>query len=173
MTIELFEYGIQVENSDIRAHVSVVNQAIYVFPTRNGIAAIEEHRPDEVPAFQPGVDGVTALGWKVNIDWVNDLRCLQFNSWPRWSEFSEILSTGRKGALAVECVLDAMARGRFPLWLQTGEDKRVEVQRKGTDILLTCQKRIQVKCDYRCGHLPKGTGNLFLQRAERNPLKRH
>ncbi len=34
---DLFEYGIHTEGSDVRAHVSVLNKTIYVFPTRNGV----------------------------------------------------------------------------------------------------------------------------------------
>lgn len=49
-------------------------------------------------------------------------------------------------------------------------DKSVQIA--GTDIVVCCKKRIQVKCDSRCGERPLGTGNLFLQRAERNPLRR-
>ena len=43
-----------------------------------------------------------------------------------------------------------------------------------TDLLVTASLRIQVKCDYRGG--PRelgGSGNLFLQTHECNPLRRH
>ena len=127
---ELFEYGIQTETSDIRAHVSVVNSTIYVFPTSNGVAAIKREHPILRPAFQDGVDGATAIGWLVKTDWIEDLRRVKFFSWEGWKEFNKELPTDQKGALAV-------------------------------------------KCDYRGGDLPLGTGNLFLQKAERNPLKKH
>ena len=172
MSVEptLFDYGIQTEASDIRAHVSVVNKTIYVFQTRNGIRAIEEYRPELRPAFQNGVAGKTAEGWLVRPEWINDLRLLRFESWS-WDKFTPCLSTTEKGRLAVECVLAVMRLGRFPFWIDASESDRENVQRKGTDILVFCRKKVQVKCDYRGGALPLGTGHLFLQKAERNPLR--
>lgn len=170
---ELFEYGIQVENSDVRAHVSVVNKTVYVFPTANGIRAIERYDPPLRTATQPGVVGPTAEGWLVRCEWIDDLRRLRFFSWERWPQFAETLSTTGKGTLAVECVLATMQMGKFPFWIDATESDRENVQLGGTDILVFCRKKVQVKCDYRSGEKPLGTGNLFLQRAERNPLGKH
>jgi hypothetical protein len=64
-----------------------------------------------------------------------------------------------------------MKRGRFPFWLDATEDERQNVQILGTDILVFARKKVQVKCDYKAGDKPEGSGNLFLQRAERNPLR--
>jgi len=164
----LFEHGIFEENSDIRAHVSPFEKRVYVFPTRNGIEAIKRHSPRLGKATQNGVNGVTAEGWLVRIEWVEDMRTLRFESYPKWSEFSEAMSTSQKGKFAVQCVVELMRRGRFPIWMDAEEDKRQDVQIKGTDILLFCKKRIQVKCDAPAGR----TGNLFLQKSECNPLRR-
>jgi hypothetical protein len=173
MNGELFAYGILTEASDIRAHVSVVNRTIYVFQTRFGVAAIEAYAPPLREARQPGVTGVTARGWLVNIDWIADLRRVRFWSWSGWDAFAdERLSTSQKGALAVQCVLRVMQLGRFPFWLDAMEDTRDYIQIAGTDVLVFCKKRVQVKCDARSGDRPRGTGHLFLQQAERNPLKR-
>lgn len=169
---ELFQYGIQTEGSDIRAHVCVENRAIYVFPTRNGVDAITRIRPPLRFAGQPGVVGPTAEGWLVRVEDIADLRRLRFTSWNGWTQFRRTLSTSDKGSLAVKCVVAAMKIGRFPFWLDATEDERQNVQIKGTDIVVFCRKKIQVKCDYSGGDRPKGSGNLFLQRAERNPLKR-
>lgn len=169
MTAQLFESGIQTEDSDIRAHVSGTNKTIYVFPTIEGVGAIEKYDPPMVSAGQPGVIGVTATGWLVKIDWINDLRALKFPSWPYWDKLSTEKTTSGKGRFAVECVLSSMRLGRFPFWIDASEDDRENVQLKGTDILVFARKRVQVKCDYRSGE----TGNLFLQKAERNPLKHY
>lgn len=171
MSEELFEYGIHTEASDIRAHVSVVHRSLYVFQTRNGVQAIAHHKPQLRPAYQNGVSGPTAEGWLVKPEWIPDLRTLPFISWDGWDKFNESMPTNEKGALAVQCTLEAMKRGRFPFWVNASEDDRTNIQLKGTDILVFCRKRIQVKCDYRSGHTPKGTGNLFLQKSERNPRK--
>jgi hypothetical protein len=121
------------------------------------------------PAFQSGVQGKTAEGWLVKIEWIEDVRRVRYQSWGKWEMFIPTLSTTDKGKLAVECVLSAMRLGRFPMWIDASEDDRENVQIHGTDILVFARKKVQVKCDYRAGE----TGNLFLQRAERNPLRRH
>lgn len=164
---DLFEYGIHLENSDIRAHVSVVDKTIYVFKTSCGIEAIERTNPRLADASQPGVEGRTAEGWLVRVVDVKDLRKLKFESWHGWSFFDAGLSTTEKGRLAVQCVVEAMKLGRFPFWLDGFEDSRENIQIKGTDIVIFCRKKVQVKCDYRVGE----TGNLYLQKAERNPLR--
>jgi len=169
---DLYDYGIQNEQSDIRAHVSVVNKAIYVFQTSLGIEAIKRHNPREVFATQPGIEGPTARGWLVKIQWIKDLRQLLYYSWKYWPFFSESMSTSDKGALAVKCVCDCMKIGKFPFWIDASEENRADVQIVGVDIVVSCKKRVQVKCDWHSGPIP-GTGNLFLQSAERNPLKRH
>ena len=163
---ELFEYGIQTEKSDVRAHVSVVNKTIYIFPTKNGLEAIERNKPPMADAGQPGVVGRTATGWLVKLEWIEDLRQLRFHSWRGWELFRPSMSTTEKGQLAIQCVVEVMRLGRFPFWLDASEDERENVQISGTDILVFCRKKVQVKCDWRAGE----TGNVFLQRAERNPL---
>lgn len=169
---DLIEYGIHLEKSDVRAHVSVVNKTIYVFKTNLGVEAIKRTNHVIVGATQPGFKGVTGAGWLVSPDEIEDLRKLRFHSWVGWNEFTEKLSTSRKGELAVKCVIKAIEYGKFPFWIDTQEDVRENIQIKGTDIVIFCRKKIQVKCDYRCGEKPEGTGNLFLQKAEINPFKR-
>lgn len=171
LDVALFEYGIQTEGSDIRAHVSVVNQTIYVFPTRNGIDAVVRAPREERYAGQRGVEGPTAVGWLVPVEEIVDLRRVKFSSWEGWTQLRGNLSTSRKGQLAVTCVIGAMKRGRFPFWLDATEDERQHVQLLGTDLLVFCKKKVQVKCDFYSGDKPHGTGNLYFQRAERNPLK--
>ena len=168
----LFEYGIHTEDSDIRAHVSPVNRTIYVFPTQNGVEAVFRRPREERYAGQAGVVGCTAVGWLVPVEEIADLRRLKFTTWEGWTQFRRELTTSRKGQLAVSCVCAAMQRGRFPFWVDATEDDRRNVQIVGTDILVFCRKKVQVKCDYEAGDKPLGTGNLFFQRAERNPLKR-
>lgn len=174
LTSPLVEYGIHTEESDIRAHVSVVNRAIYVFETWRGVEAITRNNPPLRHAGQPGVKGPTAEGWVVAVGSIEDLRRLRFHSWGKWSDFTAGLSTTEKGAMAVECVMAAMLRGRFPLWIAGREAEGLDAQIAGTDILIALNKRVQVKCDFRGGDGPpngNGTGNLYLQKAERNPLK--
>lgn len=166
---DLYEYGIYTENSDIRAHVSPEEKIIYVFKTKNGIRAIEKNNPPIVQAKQSGYERATATGWLVKPKLIEDLRRLLFKTWKRWDEFSPKSDTTEKGRLAVECVLDVMRLGRFPIWIDTSEKDDKDIQIAGTDILIFCDKRVQVKCDYPI----KKSGNLFLQKAEINPLKKY
>ena len=164
---DLFPQSIYLENSDIRAHVSAYNQMVYVFRTVEGVKAIEKYSPILATAVQPGVVGVTGLGWLVKQDWIDDLRKIPV-VWNGWKEFREDWDTTKKGRFAVSCVLSLMKHGRFPLWIDTNEDDRENVQLSGTDILIFARKKVQVKCDFPAGR----TKNLFIQKAERNPLKK-
>lgn len=169
---ELHPYGILTENSHIRAHVSVVNRCIYVFPTAAVIDAIRINNPQERTAGQPGVKGPTALGWLVRPEWIEDIRRIKYHSWRGWDRFKPIMTTSEKGALAVLCVMGSMKLGRFPFWVEAQESDNAKIQIMGTDIVIYHNQRVQVKCDWKGGDQPAGTGNLFIQRAERNPLGR-
>jgi len=171
----LFEYGIHTEQSDIRAHVSVVHRSLYVFQTHRAVTQIQRKADSSEPypirgAGQPGIDGLTATGWCVPPGDIPGLRVIQ---WPfrGWDGFAGNLSTSDKGKRAVDIVVDVMSRGYFPLWVNASEDERREVQIQGVDIVVNCNARVQVKCDYKSGPRPLGYGNLFLQRSERNPLR--
>ena len=175
--MRLHEHGIETEDSDIRAHVSVVHKAVYVFRTVDAIEAIKGERYiKKAPATQPGVNGkTTAMGYVMPVSniWGEGVRKVAFES-PGWYKFTDkdTLSTSKKGKLAVSCVRGAMNRGLFPFWLDAEDSKDKAVQIAGTDLIVTLRFRIQVKCDWDCGEKPEGTGNLFLQYAESNPLKK-
>jgi hypothetical protein len=169
----LHDYGIQNEESDIRAHVSVVTRTVYVFETSAARAAIAAH-PDCPIKFagQPGCNGPTGKGYVMPLAWIDGVRRVRFR-WVRWEEFQPTMSTSEKGALAVEFVVTLLKYGRFPLWIAATESDDGSVQIAGTDIVVAAHKRIQVKCDWKSGDPPLGTGNVFLQTAEVNPLKLH
>jgi hypothetical protein len=171
--MNLHEYGIITEQSDIRAHVGVANKTIYAFKTRSGVEAIETHKPQTAFASQPGVNHATAEGWLVKPTMISGLQRLKYLSWAHWGAFTESMTTSQKGDHAVKCVLDCLSIGRFPLWVNGSESNDRGVQIAGTDIVLTMNHRIQVKCDWYAGEKPLGTGNLFLQKAECNPFSRH
>jgi len=87
--------------------------------------------------------------------------------------FEETLDTSEKGRRAVQVVSRLLQKGRFPLWTEGEEIRDVQLQIKGTDIGVTGRWTIQVKCDYRCGETDRGGRDyLFLQVAERNPLRK-
>jgi hypothetical protein len=168
----LHTYGILTEESDIRAHVSVVNKSIYVFETCKGIEAVNtKTHNDLVSAYQPGVAGATAKGWPIPIDQIDGLIRVDMHDFgfPCFGQYK--MSTSEKGAMAVSCVCVALRSGKFPFWVDSEESSDASIQIAGTDVVLAFKKRIQVKCDWGSGERPNGTGNVFLQFSERNPLK--
>lgn len=170
---DLFDYGIMTEASDIRAHVGVLARTIYVFQTEKARKLIEaDPQKYEIrSAGQPGVKGTTAMGWLVPATDIPGIRGLRYDSYA-WGGFSERDSTSEKGRKAVEVVTALLRIGRFPLWMDAAESKDTTLQITGTDIIIFHKARIQVKCDWRCGGGEGCTGNLFLQKSERNPLRR-
>lgn len=179
----LVDYGIQTEESDLRVHVCVNAARAYVYPTRYGIEAIRSGKYPLKGAAQPGVNYDTAAGYlvppheiygclPVRIEWA-----LQ-----QVGDFSYSLSTSEKGNKAVQVVSLLLSKGFFPMWAAPDVVNDLDLQFKGTDILVRQTVRIQVKCDYEGGaprRLPWGpkgtnvTGNLYLQVAESNPLRHY
>lgn len=173
MSAELFDYGIHNEASNIRAHVAPLACRVFVFPTICGVRAMKGRRMAN--AYQPGVEGPTAKGALVPPGEIENIRCIRIDP-SRFDGFEEGLSTSEKGDRAVAIVQCMLKAGRFPLWLEGCFVTDVEMQTTGTDVIVQGKWKIEVKCDYRASmergepH-PLCTGNLFLQVAERNPLR--
>lgn len=177
---KLFEYGIQLERSDVRVHVSVATRRLYIFPTMKAQKLLEDRGEEfrEVHAFQEGVTYATARGRLVPCDQMPDLRIVQIACLPEewWNtRFRVELSTKTKGTRACKLVEWALKKGHIPVFFDNiQEPSDVKVQRDGIDIFIWAKLRIQVKCDWSAG--PKewgGSGNLFLQQAEVNPRRRY
>jgi hypothetical protein len=171
--IALYPHGIFQEDSDIRVHVAPGTRAIYVFQTARAIEAIQAGDYKLVTASQPGVAGPTAAGYAIPCKAIRGMRRITIDGGPWWECFAATDSTSLKGTKAVEVVKILLATGRLPLWVvEPANDSRdVKVQIKGTDIVCWGKWKIQVKCDWRAGD--GGSGNVFLQTAERNPLRRY
>ena len=61
--------------------------------------------------------------------------------------------------------------GLISLALSVAQVPEVDMQLNGSDLEIMHAKSIQVKCDWNAGHKELGgTGNLFLQVEECNPL---
>lgn len=169
---ELFDYGIQTEQSDIRCHVAPGTRSIFVFRTADAIALLPGSY-ELRDAFQNGIKGRTAQGYIIPWKDVPDIRRVRWRTYPWWEKFSQAQSTSEKGASAVWVASELLRSGRFPLWVAAAESERLDLQIRGTDILLWGRWKIQVKCDWKAGDRDEGgSGNLFFQIAERNPLKR-
>jgi hypothetical protein len=173
----LFPYGIQTERSDLRAHVCPVVHRVYVFPTQSGVRALS--KGTERLGHQASIAQATANGHCVRPFDIERCVALEFNS-RAWKAigFSESDDTSAKGKKAVLLIKKMLKAGLFPLPVASivddGLSESVEI--KGADVYAWIGKqrvRIQVKCDYRGGEESLGgTGYLYLQTAERNPLRR-
>lgn len=176
--MKLTEYGIQTEESDYRVHVCIVVGLAYLFPTKSGRDAVESGNYRCVPAKQPGVNGATAMGYLVpptfvslpglaEIEIPQDLltKAKQY-----LSELSGPAWTRAKGRVAERIGQEMQKRGMFAPFL-LGNPVSLEDQLRGIDAR---GPALQYKCDYGGGpkHLG-GSGYLYLQVAERNPLGIH
>ena len=168
----LFDYGIHNEGSDIRAHVCVLAGTVYVYPTVNGVRAVESGKFRGTPAKQPGYSKVTAWGYLVPPKEI--ARCLPISARAiiREMNFSDSDTPTAKGEKAVNVVAELLRIGWFPLPVDPKIILDADMQISGTDINVSAKFRIQVKCDYRGGIGDGCSGNLYLQTAEINPLKR-
>jgi len=167
----MYNYGIQNEESDLRAHVSVCNGTVYTFLPASAMAAIAAHpEVGQRPAYQPGVNHATAQGYPMPIKYISGVQAIKI---PReifsQANFSQNDSTSTKGNKAVFCVKEMLKMNLIPFAFRVDEVSDRTLQIQGTDILVSAKYRIQVKCDWKIGQ----TGNIYLQTQECNPLKNY
>lgn len=168
----LVKYGIEEEQSDIRAHVSVMGKCVYVYPTKSGIAAIKTGLYEKRIA-RTGAQ-ITADGFIVPPGAIKFMHIVQIPAGiMALADFNESDTTSQKGDKAVRVVQWLLRAGKFPLMAMPAVIQDTEMQVQGLDIIVRLKARIQVKCDWRAGVGIGCTGNLYLQIAECNPLKRH
>lgn len=176
----LLEYGIRTEQSDMRAHVCPVVRRVYVYGTAGGLAAIDTGTYREVPGYQANVPTPTARGYLVPPMAIPGCVGLELRS-SVWDALAFVSSDGlsQKGGKALRLVMGMIRQGLLPLPSMPKDVGDFELQVKGMDITIMpgqWQRPIvvQVKCDYKGGaQVLGGTGYLFLQTAECNPLGYH
>ena len=168
---ELYESGIFDELADIRAHVCFGEGYVYVFSTSEARKACMGEGIPKAKGYQPGVAQATADGYLVKPYQILKCRRIpipqdildQLN--PQLSD-----STSAKGEKAEYTVSEMIKLGR--IWLPTEIEPVTDKERQleGIDLVVHTITKIQTKCDFRGGVL--GTGNLYIQTDEINPLKR-
>ena len=174
----LVDYGIQTEESDIRAHVAVYAHKVYVYRTEQGRAVLEGHLIYRlVPVYTGRVK--TAEGYLVPPSDIDGCRGYTIPddvfSMSGIGQLPERGHQGEKGRAAVYIVNQMLQGGLIPVPMTVTEidDKAMQIQ--GVDVYTQANVNIQIKCDYRAGKgaHPRCTGNLFLQVRECNPWGIH
>ncbi len=174
MNAELVEYGINEEESDIRAHVSILGKQVIVFKTQEVRGLISEHKYRTSQATQPGVNGlITAEGLLVPISDITGRYVLRSADcpWPD-NEAYQNMTLVQKGDWAVKVVRASIVHNKFPLWVAGVEVIDKEIDIRGMDIIISARRRIQVKHDWGAyDRKHGGTGNVFIQTKECNPRR--
>jgi hypothetical protein len=175
---ELFKYGIQNEQSDIRVHVCPIAKKVYVYPTIEGRNACESGIFPTRFGYQKGVEYPTGNGYTIPPQKIKRCVCVSVND-AVWDHINFNLdeSTTEKGKKAVRLVSAMIVNGILPIPRNIrsfDDDPVLSLQIKGDDIIVDFKADrvlIQVKCDFRGGEGQGTTGNLYLQIAELNPLR--
>jgi hypothetical protein len=169
----LVEYGVQTEQSDLRAHVCVLAKKVYVYRTEAGAAIAKERKLRGMPPKNVVTHNIiTAQGYPVGIPFIPGVLSVDIPpEWLRDVNFQPTDSTSAKGMKAVSIVSRLIHAGQLPhLSFQVREATGKALQVSGTDIEVPAlNTKVQVKCDWRGGVGDDCTGNLFLQIAECNP----
>ncbi len=166
----LHNYGIQNEISDLRVHVSVCNATAYTFLPSAAMDAIKAHPNLKLkPAYQVGINYATAEGYAMPVKFIDGIKSIKIPEHIFMdANFLQSDNTTVKGNKAVFCVKEMLKRNLIPFAFNIEEVTDRTMQIQGTDILVSARYKIQIKCDWRIGE----TGNIYLQTAECNPLKR-
>ena len=172
----LVDYGIQDEQSDVRIHVGVYSQEVYVYKTQDGRDSIDPIKHRKVPVWTGNIQ--TATGYVVPLDDIKDCQVLPVpdDIFDRSgiAQYPEKGYQGEKGKAATYIASEMLKTGLIPLSLRITEVDDKKMQILGEDIRVKANIKIQVKCDYRAGNgHPRCTGNLFLQTQECNPFSIH
>lgn len=171
--MELTQYGIQNEKSHIRCHVCPASKSVYVYQTQAALEAIKNTSYKKVEVKTDGI--VTAQGLLVPAGDISDVRRIPIadDIWEKL-DIKSTDSTSSKGRKAQDLVTKLIKRGRFPFWLSPIPITNLKLQYEGVDLMVVAKKRIQVKCDLSGGDRKYGgSGNLFLQTAEKNLYKQY
>lgn len=168
----MYEYGIAQEKSTQRAHVCFNVGTLYVYKTSACLESIDPNRHRVVNGYQPGVNYPTSKGYLVP---PSDIKGIRRVSIPKKLLHRYMITddqtTTQKGENAVNICTTLMRNGLFPFFVSPYEVTDHQMQINGTDILVKGDHLVQVKCDMRGGE--GGTGNLFIQTHEINPLGMH
>jgi len=172
----LIAHGIFQDKSKFRIHVCFEAQCVYVFETQKAIEEVEAGRYIPVPAYQPGYDKPTAMGYLVPPQRIEGVQRFDFPVRFPSQKIVKIKrrTCGSKGRFSEMLVRRLFHLGEINLPIMPNSITDTALQIDGLDLQLNLDDAIQVKCDFDGGekHLG-GTGNLFIQFSEINPHGMH
>lgn len=172
---EMTQHGILNEDSDYRVHVGWWEGSVYTFRTTDGRNALLAGWYEPQFATQPQVEGPTAIGYRVPPKDIPGIVRLPIPPDIRAQlDCKREDSTSEKGRKSVQVVKALLHCGRLPVAPNCKEVEDKDIQVRGLDLIVTCDLKIQVKCDYPARCTPRGDGKpwgLYLQTHERNPRK--
>lgn len=189
------EHGIHTEDSDWRVHVCpslsksglgrAQDRQVFFFPTACGVKAAWANIHLRKKAKQPGVEFETGDGVRVSPDLIDGCVVCHPPAWIWYLDpWSWRMEPSQKGRAAERVVAEVLGNGYVPIRVPfcrydmgLSSWRQVSHWRTGHDFVVTVRAererrqgvyRLEVKAD-----LPGSKHGLFLQLAERNPLKRH
>jgi len=169
---KLVNYGIQNEVADLRFHVGVITRMVFIFEPKYVLKLIASCKYSSASAYTGNIK--TANGYLIPPGDIPNLRETRI-PWDIFTDgqFNEKDNTTQKGIKALNVVRKMIRCGIISTILTTVEVNDKDLQIEGTDIMPILAESYQVKCDWKAG--PKslgGSGNLYIQTAECNPLHR-
>lgn len=172
---QLVDYGIFSEVSDFRVHVCPIAKRLYVYPTQNATDLLlnaVKHYPKVNGKTQ---EQITSEGYLVPPEDIPACFCIlpKADLWAVAPIHARMTAT-QKGEAALKIVKAAAERGLLPIKMKVEIITDFDEQIEGVDVRVKGEACLQVKCDFAGGDKAAGgSGNLFLQIAEANPLKQH
>lgn len=163
----------------VRIHVGVSIRKLFIFTTGEMNKAIAKGGWKKVKAYQPNISEPTSFGLLVPPDAINNLETVDLNLIGGlekfWKSLSEAKSTSDKGEICVKIIANLIYLGKLPIFqpynhIEIIPSTDVETQCQGIDIRISNQN-IQIKHDFLAGDSVKGSGKLYLEIMEKNPLK--
>lgn len=163
----LHEHGIDADHSDYRAHVCFAEGMIYLYATT-------DMRELLLTRDYPIFESATSRGYLVPVDDVPN--CQRIPVPVKWrtnlsTRVTEESSTTTKRQWSEMLVQRMLERGYVSLPLTATCVNSRDGQLAGHDLRVSLDCSIQVKCDWNGG--ANGTGNLYIETAERNPTGAH
>jgi len=169
---QLIKYGIEewVETVDMMFHVSVVTKRVFSYEPGKALQTILAGDFQQVIVRTGNV--ITARGYLVPPSaiegWGTVIPVRIFHE----ADFKQYDNTTVKGKKAEQVVREMLRGGQLSLNLSVIIVTDEELQLDGLDLIPKQALNMQGKCDWKAG--PRelgGTGNLFIQTDECNPLK--